>query len=37
MNDIGNVVCGWLLHCKTFLTFIAAFNQYSRLSGLFTW
>ena len=32
-----NVLCGWLLHCKVFLTFIAMVNQYSRLSGLFTW
>ncbi len=34
---LANVLCGWLLHCKTFLTFIAAVSQHSRLSGLFMW
>jgi len=27
--------CGWLLQCKSFLVSIAAFRQYSLLSGLF--
>ncbi len=31
-----NDICGWLLHCKSFLVMFAGyFRQYRRLSGLF--
>ncbi len=35
-RDQTNGLCGWLLHCKRFLSMFAGhFRQYRRLSGLF--